>query len=468
MARIDPLTARDELLGLGVAPLTRAFHDAICTPVDVLEALQSAIEEGDELINAFCHLDWQQAFEAARESALRYRAGAPLGPLDGVPVSVKDLTDVRGWPTRRGSLVLAEAGPASDDAPAVALLRRGGAVLFGKTNTTEFGWTIRSDNPLDGLTRNPIDPAHSAGGSSSGAAAHVAAGWGPLALGSDAGGSVRIPASYCGLVGFKPTFGAIPMVPSSAFTEFAHLGPLSRSVDDCRAAMQVLSRPDPRDLASTFFRKQGEGSRPVRVGWTLLLGSGVQPDEYVTAAFHSSLEQLRAAGCHVQEVDARAQDCADAMWQIWRSRMVESFSSLPAPQWDKLGAGLRQLYREGEAMSMADLSAARIRLRQMAVDLGRVFSDIDVLLTPMTPGGAPLALEPDQAERAPAENWFLQSGYSYPFNITGQPALSLPMGRNPQGLPLGLQIVGHKFHDVRVLEIGAQLEGLLSPAGAEN
>src|SRR5690606_31316863 len=282
---------------------------------------------GDAHINAFCHLDWAQALDAARASGLRYRSGTPLGPLDGVPVSVKDLTDVRGWPTRRGSLVLEQAGPAADDAPAVALLRAGGAVLFGKTTTTEFGWTIRSDNPLNGLTRNPVNPAHSAGGSSSGAAAHVAAGWGPLALGSDAGGSVRVPASYCGLVGFKPTFGAIPMVPSSAFTEFAHLGPLCRSVEDCRVAMQVLSCPDPRDLASTFSRKQGEPGRPVRVGWSLLLGSGVQPDAHVVAAFQECLDRLRTAGWQVEEVAPGAQDCADAMWQIWRSRMVESFQS---------------------------------------------------------------------------------------------------------------------------------------------
>jgi len=465
MGGVDPVAARSELLGLGCAQLARAFRDEVCTPVDVLQALRSAIEEGDSTINAFCHLDWEHAFEAARESALRYQAGTPLGPLDGVPVSVKDLSDVRGWPTRRGSLVLADAGPAADDAPGVAPLRRGGAVLFGKTTTTEFGWTIRSDNPLHGLTRNPLDPARSAGGSSSGAAAHVAAGWGPLALGSDAGGSVRLPASYCGLVGFKPTFGAIPMVPSSAFADFAHLGPLARSVEDCRIAMEVLAHADPVDLASTFPRRRGESNRPLRFGWSLLLGSSIEPSKEVAAAFHSSLDLLRAAGHEVHEVDARSQDCADAMWQIWRSRMVESFMDWPESQRLKLGLGLQQLYREGQAMSIADLSAARNRLRMMQVDLGRVFNDIDILLTPMAPGPAPIALEPRQANQAPAQNWFLQSGgYTYPFNITGQPALSLPMGRCSQGLPLGLQIVGHKFHDARVLETGARLEALLRSA----
>lgn len=458
MRRAEPAPAAGELLELSCVQLSRAFRDGARTPVDVLEALKHAVERGDPAINAFCHLDWAHAFEAARESARRHQAGAPLGPLDGVPVSVKDLMDVRGWPTRRGSLVLADAAAAPGDAPAVEMLRRGGAVLFGKTTTTEFGWTIRSDNPLHGLTRNPHDPSRSAGGSSSGAAAHVAAGWGPLALGSDAGGSVRVPASYCGLVGFKPSFGAIPMIPSSAFTEFAHLGPMARSVEDCRVAMEVLGRPDPRDPASLFPRERAGLNRPLRVGWSLRLGSDLEPADHVVAAFHSRLDQLRAAGHRVREVDPQARDCADAMWALWRSRMVESFMHMQASQRSRLGAGLRQLYREGEAMSMAELAAARIRLRRMTVDLGRVFSDVDVLLTPMMPDSAPLALEAGRAEQASAANWFRHSGYSYPLNITGQPALSLPMGRCPQGLPLGLQIVGRKYHDDQVLALAAELE----------
>src|SRR5690606_1248753 len=192
-----------------------------------------------------------------------------------------------GWPTLRGSQAMAGAGPATADAPVVERLRQAGAMLFGKTTTTEFGWTIRSDNPLNGLTRNPLDLSRSAGGSSSGAAAQVAAGWGPLALGSDAGGSVRVPASYCGLVGFKPSFGSIPMIPSSAFTDFAHLGVLSRSMDDCRLAMDVLSFPDARDLASTFERADAGAGRSLRLGWTLSLGSEQPPEKHVVEAFEA-------------------------------------------------------------------------------------------------------------------------------------------------------------------------------------
>lgn len=450
------------LLALDCNELVRAYLAGNTTPAQVLDALKAAIEADDTGINAFCHFDWDAAYQVARESALRYREGSALGPLDGVPVSIKDLTDVRGWPTRFGSLSMAKSGVASSDAPAVARLRAGGAILFGKTTTTEFGWTIRSDNPLDGTTRNPLDPKRSAGGSSSGAAAQVAAGWGPVALGSDAGGSVRVPASYCGLAGFKPSFGSIPMPPSSAFTELAHLGVLARSVKDCHLAMKVLAGSDARDAASTFPRvpQHGGANRP-RLGWTLLLGSDLPPSPHVVESFHSCLEQLRAAGYEVHEVDPGIQDCADAMWITWRYRVLEAFHGWSADQRQLLSPALQQLYQEGEALSTTELARARTRLRRMAVQLGQVFSKVDMLLTPTMPDSAPIMDSSDSG--ADAQNWLRQSGYAYPFNVTGQPALSIPMGSCPQGMPLGLQLVGLKYHDEQVLKLGEQIEALLTP-----
>lgn len=459
-ARTRPVD--ENLLGLDCDGLVRAYHEGRTTPLQVVDALKAAIEAGDTIINAFCYLDWNAAYQAARESEHRYRDGSVLGPLDGVPVSVKDLTDVRGWPTRFGSFAMAEAAEAGSDAPAVERLRAAGAILFGKTTTTEFGWTIRSDNPLNGLTRNPHDPKRSAGGSSSGAAAQVAAGWGPLALGSDAGGSVRVPASYCGVVGFKPSFGTIAMPPSSAFTELAHLGVLSRSVKDCRSAMKVLSGPDARDIASTFPRvpQQGAAPRP-RVGWTLFAGSDLPPSHHVVTTFHSCLEQLRAAGYEVREVNLDIRDCADPMWMTWRYRALEAFHAWPDEQRNRLDPALKQLYHEGEALSTIQLAKARTRLRRMAVQIGQVFSDVDVLLTPAMPDSAPIARSSDSSDGA--ENWFRRSGYAYPFNVTGQPALSIPMGACPQGMPMGLQLVGLKYHDEAVLRLGEEIEALLTP-----
>jgi len=252
------------------------------------------------------------------------------------------------------------------------------------------------------------------------------------------------------------------MPPSSAFTELAHLGVLSRSIKDCRRALSVLADPDPRDAASTFLRVPEHGSLPrPRVGWTLFLGSEVPPAHHVVTAFHSCLEQLRAAGYEVREVDPGVRDCADDMWMTWRYRVLEAFHGWPEERRQKLGASLRQLYAEGEAMSTTQLAIARTRLRRMAIQLGQVFSEVDILLTPTMPDSAPIIDSPDFPEGA--ENWLKRSGYAYPFNVTGQPALSIPMGICPQGMPLGLQLVGLKYHDEAVLRLGEEIEAMLTP-----
>ncbi|MCI2809216.1 amidase [Eoetvoesiella caeni] len=452
-----------DILAMDIAQLSQQYGSGACSPVDTLDAMRSAIESDTQGINAFCHLVWPAALQAAQASEKRHRAGQALGPLDGVPVSIKDLTQVAGWPTRCGSLATQDDPPAPVDAPSVVQLRAAGAVVFGKTTTTEFGWTVLSENPYSGLTRNPLNNAHSAGGSSSGAAAQVAAGWGPLALGSDAGGSVRIPASYCGLVGFKPTFGLIPAAPASAFAEFAHQGVLTRSMQDCITAMSVFSKGDPRDPSSLFSRSgSADGQeRPLRIGWSRTLGAAQLPDADVAAAFEHTLARLSAAGYQLEEVAPGIEDACAAMWTIWCSRVFESFQAWPPSRRELLGDKLRGLYRAGEQLGMAELAASQTRLRALGTALARTFCDIDVLLTPSTPSVAPPAGRYLANGNESGENWFAMNGYAYPFNVSQQPALSIPMGLGGQGLPVGLQIVGRKYHDKQVLQLGSALESLL-------
>lgn len=450
------------LLALDIAGLSQAYGRGESSPVDVLEELRRAIEHDTRDINAFSYLDWSVALQAARESERRHCAGRALGPLDGVPASIKDLTQVAGWPTRCGSLSTEGDAPAAVDAPSVAQLRAAGAVIFGKTTTTEFGWTVLSENPHAGLTRNPVNTAHSAGGSSSGAAAQVAAGWGPFALGSDAGGSVRIPASYCGLVGFKPTFGFIPAAPASAFVEFAHQGVFTRNMQDCLAAMSVFAAGDPRDPSSLFSRNPQEaGQGPLRIGWSRTLGAGQLPDADVAQAFDQALTRLSAAGHQLEEVALGLEDAADAMWTVWCSRVFESFQAWPSSRRGLLGEKLQDLYRAGAGLSMTELANSRTRLRGLEASLAQAFCGIDVLLTPSTPSAAPLAGRYVANGDESGENWFAMNGYAYPFNVSQQPALSIPMASNGQGLPLGLQIVGRKYHDRQVLQLGSVLESLL-------
>jgi len=446
-------------LQLDIAALGAAYASGREDPVRVLDALLDAVAADRRGINAFSHLDPNGARAQARASAERWRAGRALGPLDGVPVSVKDMSDVAGWPTRRGSLATAGSPPATQDAPVVAHLRAGGAVLFGKTTTTEFAWTIASDNPHTGTTRNPRDPARTAGGSSSGAAAQVAAGWGPLAVGSDAGGSIRIPASYCGVVGFKPTYGAIPVAPQSAFAEFSHMGPFTRSVAGCALAMAVLGQPDVRDPASLFPRAAPpqQASR-LRIGWSLALGAPAALQPEIQQAFEALLGHLADRGHALVAVPPEGLDMAEAMWTLWQSRVHETFIEWSDAQREHLSPALRTMWARGAAVPTAQLALARMRLRGFATRLAQSFAAFDLLLTPATPTVAPLL--PAHADSEP-DNWIATHGYAYPFNITQQPALSVPLGRDARGLPFNLQIVGRKYDDARVLAFGREVEQML-------
>ena len=215
------------------------------SPVEVLQAVTERVARLNPGLNAFAVMN-PRALDAAGESEMRWRVGRPVGPLDGVPCTVKDLVDLAGFPTRRGSRT-SDPTPMADDAPAVVGLKEAGAVVLGKTTTTEYGWKSPGDCPLHGITRNPWNPAYTTGGSSSGAGAAGAAGFGPLHIGTDAGGSIRIPAAWCGLVGLKPTFGRVPIWPASAFVGVSVAGPMTRTVRDAALMLTAMAGYDVRD-----------------------------------------------------------------------------------------------------------------------------------------------------------------------------------------------------------------------------
>src|SRR5918997_6980077 len=230
--------------------LVAAYRSRDLSPVEETEATLRRIEERDGELNAFCLVDADSALADARTSEARYARGGPAGPLDGVPVAVKDLLVTKGWPTLRGSTAIDPAGPWDDDAPVVAALRRSGAVIPGKTTTPELGWKGVTDSALTGITRNPWDPSRTPGGSSGGSAAALAAGMVPLALGTDGGGSIRIPCAFTGLPGIKPTFGTVPAWPASPFGPVSHVGPMARTVTDVALLLDVMAEPDSRDWAA--------------------------------------------------------------------------------------------------------------------------------------------------------------------------------------------------------------------------
>src|SRR5512135_1329277 len=235
-----------DLLTLSAVELLRLFRSKRASPVEVTRAVLKRIDELNPLLNCFCYLA-SDALAMARDAEARWMKGEPKGALDGVPVTIKDLLLTRGWPTLRGSRTVDPKGPWNDDAPAVARLREAGAVLIGKTTTPEFGWKGSTDSPLTGITRNPWDKTKTPGGSSGGSSAALAARFCPLALGTDGGGSIRIPASFTNTYGLKPSFGRVAAYPLSPFGTVAHVGPMSRTVKDSAMLMNIIANPDARD-----------------------------------------------------------------------------------------------------------------------------------------------------------------------------------------------------------------------------
>ena len=264
----------DALNWKSAAKLASAFAKKKVSPVEVAKACLAQIARHDGAINAICGLHAEEAMQQPSASEARWLKGKPLGPLDGVPVLVKDLLLVKGWPTLRGSMTVDPDQAWDHDAPSVARLRESGAVFLGATTTPEFGWKGVTDSPLTGITRNPWDLSKTPGGSSGGSAAALAAGYAPLALGTDGGGSIRIPAGFTGIFGLKPSFGRVPAWPLSPFGTVAHVGPMTRTVEDAAMMMNVIAKPDARDWHSLpydgrdYTRKLGKGVKGLRIAYS--------------------------------------------------------------------------------------------------------------------------------------------------------------------------------------------------------
>src|SRR2546430_8653204 len=294
-----------DLCSLSATELLDGYRKHELSPIEVTRAVLARIEKLNPVLNAF-NLVSERALDDAKASEARWMAGQPKGLLDGVPLTIKDIILTKGWPTLRGSKTVDAKGPWNDDAPATARLREHGAVLLGKTTTPEFGWKGVTDNPLTGITRNPWNPAKTPGGSSDGAAAALAAGMGPLAIGTDGGGSIRIPCSFTGLFGIKPSFGRVPAWPLSPFGTVAHVGPMTRSVTDAALMLNVLALPDARDwhglpYDERDYRSRLElGVRELRIAYSPDLGYA-KVDPEVAALVRSALKVFEDLGARVEE-----------------------------------------------------------------------------------------------------------------------------------------------------------------------
>jgi aspartyl-tRNA(Asn)/glutamyl-tRNA(Gln) amidotransferase subunit A len=456
------LSSLADLSRLGAHELARGYADGSISPVEATAAALEAIDHLDPAVHAFVLVDEQRASEQARASQARWRSGSPLSPWDGIPTSVKDMFRTRDWPTLRGSTLVDPAGPWPDDAPCVARLREAGAVLLGKTATPEFGWKGVTDSPLHGPTGNPWNPDLTAGGSSGGSAAAIALGMGPWSMGTDGGGSVRIPAAFTGTVALKPTYGLIPVYPASAFGTLSHAGPMARSVLDVVGLLDVVARFDERDWSAApsptrpFLDDLDGGVQGQRIAFSPDLGY-VRNDPEVDALVRAAAEVFTQLGAHVEELDPGFDDPVEAFHVLWfagAAKVVDDFGPQAA---DRVDPGLRQVVELGRSLTAADYLDATAARMDLGLRMGRFHGRHDVLLTPTLPIPA-FATGRDTPDASTSAGWTSWTPYTYPFNMTQQPALSVPCGTTRAGLPVGLQIVGPRFGDLAVLRAGRAFE----------
>lgn len=463
----------DELCAFTATELVAAYAGGRLSPVQVADAVLDRIARLDPLVNAFCLVDPATTRAQARASEERWRRGEPRGLLDGVPVSIKDLLLTRGWPTLRGSLSVHPDRAWDEDAPSVARMREHGAVFVGKTTTPEFGWKGVTDGPLTGVTRNPWDPARTSGGSSGGSAAAVALGLAPLSVGTDGGGSVRIPAAFCGIVGLKPTYGRIPLYPASPFGTLAHAGPMTRTVADAALLMDVLSGADSRDWSALApheggFRAETEpsagGVRGLRVAYSPTL-AGARVDPEVAARVRRAAELLAGAGAVVEEADPGFGDPVEAYHTLWFSGAAKVVEHLTPEQRGRLDPGLADICRQGTAMSALDYLGAVDARMALGRRMGAFHERYDLLVTPSIPIPA-FAAGREVPEGSGLERWTGWTPFSYPFNLTQQPAATVPCGTTAEGLPVGVQLVAARHHDRLVLRASHVLFEALVADGA--
>ena len=363
----------------------------------------------------------------------------------------------------RGSKTVSREAAWDVDAPAVARLREAGCVFMGLTTTPEFGWKGVTDSPLTGITRNPWNPVLTPGGSSGGSAAALTAGYAPLALGTDGGGSIRIPAGFTGTFGLKPSFGRVPAYPLSPFGTVAHVGPMSRNVADAAMMLNCISQPDARDWFSLpyddvdYAHKLGRKLKGLRVAYSPRLGY-VDVDPEVAALVKQAVSVLEKLGAAVTEIDPGFGDPAPIFRTLWWSGARALIADMSAENKALLDPALADVVEQAASMSVRDIMEANMARGRLGSQMRQFMEDYDVLVTPTLPITAFQAgkLQPDDPDvRGKWVNW---TPFTYPFNLTQQPAASVPCGLTMAGLPVGLQVVGRMFDDRTVLRVCAAYE----------
>lgn len=458
----------DELCWMPARELARRIRTREVSPVEVTGAVLARLARVDARVHAYCTVAADQALAAAREAEAALRRGASLGPLHGVPVSIKDLTPTRGLRTTMGSRIFAHHVPA-EDAVLVERLRAAGAIVLGKTNTPEFGCKPFTDNRLFEPTRNPWALDRSPGGSSGGAAAAVAAGLGPLAEGSDLAGSIRHPAAWCGVVGFKPSPGRIPRFPAvTAWNTLSVHGPLARTVEDAALMFAVMAGADPRDplalppAGEDWLRAVEEPPRrALRLAWSPDLGGAAPVDPTIAAHCARAIRALaETLGWAIEEAAPEVGELLDP-FLVLNAVLRQAAAGRYLDAWrEEMDPVLVERLELARRLGATDVARAEVARAAYYHRLRRFFERYDLLVCPTTataalPLDAPL---PAQIGGRPIARAVDMLVLTLAFNFGAAPAISVPCGFTPEGLPVGLQLVAPCREDARVLQAAATLE----------
>ncbi|MDP9236107.1 MAG: amidase [Chloroflexota bacterium] len=453
----------DDLAFMPATEMAAAFREKSLSPVEVTSALLERIDALNPALNAYCLVTPDMAMAAAKEAEAAILRGGSLGALHGIPVSIKDLFDVKGLPTTKGSLLYKD-NIATGYEFVVKRMLDAGAVHLGKTNTPEFGFIPMTENRIFGATHNPWDLACTPGGSSGGAASAVAAGLGPIALSSDGGGSIRIPASFCGVFGIKPTYGRVPRNPGG-WSTMTHRGPTTRTVADAALALDVMTGHEPADpfsiadYSGSFLGEVNLGVRGLRVAWSPDLGYA-PVDREVRSACEAAAKRFADLGCTVEEASPGfANPSADlTFFTVAATSDAVWLGELSDAERELLDEPAKQFLEFGKRTTGVDLVKAERRRIAIWESMQRFHEKYDLLLTPVIsvtafPIGKP-PMQVDGTDVAP----FGWMPFTQPFNLTGQPAASVPCGFDARGMPIGLQIVGRAYEDALVLRAARAYE----------
>ena len=457
----------EELAYISATEMRRLIADKQVSPVEVTELYLRRIEHLDPQLNSFLTVSADEAMRSARVAEQAVVSGESLGLLHGLPISIKDLEMTRGMRTTGGSLIFKDRVP-DEDSIVVERVRNAGAVILGKTNTPEFGLLGRTENGLGGPCRNPWNLARTSGGSSGGAAAAIAAGLCVLATGSDGGGSIRIPSSFCGIYGIKPTQGRVPHYSGGAAPVvtnlFSQSGPMTRTVRDSALLLQVLAGPDPRDRGSlrnvpdNYLAAVDRGVKGLRIAWSPDFGyASIDPE--VHEVVETAARSFQDLGCLVDEIELKLDAPFDAFWELFCSISSARYPNVLDQHSEELTDYGRETFERGARSTGANFARSLGRVDLLKAQFAEVYEQYDLILTPT------LAVTAFPHGKPPGEigghqvHWFW--GYlphTYPINMIGYPAASIPCGFSAERLPIGLHIVGRKGDEATVIAASAAFE----------